>query len=170
MWRWLKLLFTPARRIPVTVVKRSAVAVALSIATISTFEGLRTKAYLDVAGVPTICVGETRGVKLGQTKTVDECKEILAQTLKEFDAHIYRCIPSAHTLPDTTWIAIRSWTYNVGVGAMCRSTLVKKLNAGDIEGACRELPKWVRAGGRVIRGLEIRRQAEMKLCLEQRWL
>jgi lysozyme len=65
-------------------------------------------------------------------------------------------------LKQNEWVAIGSWTYNVGVGAACNSTLVRKINAGVPW--CAELLKWDRAGGRKVRGLTRRRQAEFEVC------
>jgi len=60
-----------------------------------------------------------------------------------------------------------SWAYNVGAGAACRSTLVKKLKQTppDYEGACRELLRWTYAGGRVLPGLVKRREKEYRMCM-----
>ena len=77
-----------------------------------------------------------------------------------------KCLKNPDAIPRKSYVSFVSWTYNVGVGAACRSTLVKKANAGDIEGACNELPRWNRAGGRVIKGLVNRRADEQRLCLE----
>lgn len=65
------------------------------------------------------------------------------------------------------WDALVSWAYNVGSAAACRSTLVKKLKAQppDYAGACRELLKWTKAGGRELPGLRKRREAEYRLCM-----
>ncbi|MFU2024612.1 lysozyme, partial [Bordetella avium] len=54
-----------------------------------------------------------------------------------------------------------------GPGAYGGSTLTRKLRAGDLAGACRELPRWVYAGGTKLRGLERRRDAEMRICLSE---
>ena len=62
--------------------------------------------------------------------------------------------------------ALVSFTYNVGVGAYCGSTLVRKLNQGDYTGACNELRRWVYAGGKRVQGLANRREAERSLCLK----
>lgn len=126
-------------------------------------EDLRTEAYLDPIGIPTICVGETRGVKMGDKKTEAECMEMLEERIREMDAELSKCIKVS--VPTETRSAILQWAYNVGTSKACKSTLVKKLNKGDIEGACNELPKWKYAGGRVLRGLVIRREHERKLCL-----
>jgi len=63
------------------------------------------------------------------------------------------------------WDAYVSWAYNVGAAAACKSTLVKKLNRSDYVGACNELLRWNRAGGRVLPGLVKRRKAERNMCL-----
>ena len=61
--------------------------------------------------------------------------------------------------------AFVSLTYNIGEGAFCRSTLVKKLNAGDYEGACKEILRWDRFQGKPLRGLTLRRQDEYRQCM-----
>lgn len=89
---------------------------------------------------------------------------MLADAVREFEAGLNRCIkPKLH---EKTKAALVSWSYNVGVSAACRSTLVAKMNAGDLIGACNELSKWNKAGGREVRGLTNRRAAERALCLE----
>lgn len=137
----------------------------LAVATVGAYEGLRTKAYRDIVGVPTICFGETRGVKMGDRATVDECKAMLADRLVEFETGIAKCVKNWNSVPDVPAVQFLSLGYNVGLGAFCGSTLVKKLNRGDIRGACNELPRWNRAGGKVVRGLVIRRAQEQKDCL-----
>ena len=143
--------------------KGSAALVAL-IALVGGFEGLRTTAYRDPIGIPTICFGETRGVSMGDTATVAECKVMLGDRLVEFAAGVDRCL--TYPVPDKTYAAFVSLAYNIGTGAFCKSTLVRKANAGDIEGACNQLPRWNRAGGVVWPGLTNRRAVERELCLE----
>ncbi|MFN6817548.1 glycoside hydrolase family protein, partial [Proteus mirabilis] len=65
---------------------------------------------------------------------------------------------------DKTKASLYSFTFNVGTSAFARSTLLKKLNAGDQYGACEEMKRWVYAGGSVWRGLVSRRDAESALC------
>lgn len=144
--------------------KRSAALLAGAIALVGGYEGLRTVAYRDVVGIPTICFGETRGVKMGDTATVEQCKTMLGDALIEFSAGLDKCL--TYKVPDKPYTAFLSWSYNVGLGAACKSTLVKKANAGDVRGACNELPKWNRAGGRVVAGLTKRRLDEQRICLE----
>ena len=151
-------------RFPRSRLGKSAAVLAVCIAVVGTFEGVRTIAYRDVVGVPTICFGETRGIKMGDAKTMAECREMLGTALVEFSAGVDRCLKVK--VPDRTYVAFVSFAYNVGVSAFCRSTLVKRANAGDLVGACNQLTRWNRAGGRIIRGLTRRRAEEKAMCLE----
>jgi lysozyme len=117
-----------------------------------------------VAGdVPTIGFGSTKGVKLGDTTTPDRALVVLLHDLNTHSNGIKACI----TVPlyQHEFDAYSSFAFNVGVNAFCKSTLVKKLNAGDYTGACNELSKWVYSGGRKYNGLVKRREQERKLCL-----
>jgi lysozyme len=144
----------------------TAAFLAAAIPFVSGWEGVKTTAYWDRLGqVWTVCAGETRGVQRGDTYTVEECNEMLGEALLEFDAALTRCAPSLPTLPVGARVAFVSWSYNVGTGAACRSTLVRLLNEGDVEGACRQLYRWNRAGGQIVRGLTNRRVNEREICL-----
>lgn len=133
------------------------VAIALS-------EGYRGEAYIPVPGdVPTIGFGETSGVKMGQTTTPTRA---LVQLLQSADRHakgMVECIKVP--ISQNEFDAYLSFTYNVGVRAFCTSTLIKKLNAQDYEGACNELLRWDKQGGVVLPGLTKRRKEEHALCL-----
>lgn len=144
-------------------VARSAKIGALAITLIAGAEGLRTVAYHDPVGIPTICFGETRGVKIGDTATAAECRRILADRLRDFSGEVDACLRPR--VPDETYVAFLSFAYNVGPAAFCRSTLARKANAGDLVGACEELPRWVYARGIRLPGLAKRRQEELALCL-----
>lgn len=135
-----------------------------AVALIGGYEGVRTVAYRDIVGVPTICFGETRGVKMGDTATMDQCNEMLGDGIIDFSTRLDKCLTAK--VPDKPYMTFLSLAYNVGTGAICKSTLVKKANAGDIRGACNELPKWNRAGGKVVAGLTKRRLDEQRICLE----
>lgn len=137
---------------------------AATIALVGGFEGLRTYAYRDPVGIPTICFGETRGVKMGDTATADQCKAMLGDRLQEFAKGVDKCL--LVQVKDPTYEAFVSFTYNVGVSAFCHSTLVRKANNGDIRGACDELLNWDKAGGRTLPGLTARRKLERDLCLQ----
>jgi len=143
---------------------RSAALAGLCVTHVGGFEGLRTVAYSDPVGIPTICFGETRNVHLGDHKTVAQCDAMLASRLVEFEAGMAACLKVNE--PDPTYAAFLSFSYNVGTGAFCSSTLLKKANAGDLQGACDELPKWNRAAGIPLPGLTARRAEERALCLQ----
>lgn len=140
---------------------------AVLVAAVAAFEGLRTVAYRDPVGIPTICFGETRGVRIGDRKTAAECRTLLQNRLYEFEAGVRSCLLYPDKLPDGTYAAILSFAYNVGTNAFCQSTLKRKLDKGDIKGACAELPRWVKAKGVRLPGLVNRREAERKLCLKE---
>ena len=142
----------------------AAGAVAIATVTVSYFEGRRNYAYLDVAGVPTICDGITQGVKLGQYKTNAECDQLLQKELKASFKTVETYVKVPLTEPRKA--ALASFVYNVGSGAFARSTLLRKLNAGDTQGACDELRRWVFAGGKKWQGLINRREVERWLCLQ----
>lgn len=127
-------------------------------------EGLRTVAYQDPVGIPTICFGETKGVKMGDTATPEQCREMLSGRLVEFSAEVDRCLK--REVPPETYAAFLSFSYNAGPANFCSSTMARKANAGDLVGACNELPKWTKARGVELPGLVRRRQEERALCLK----
>lgn len=135
---------------------------------IGPFEGFYPKAYLDPVGVPTVCYGETEGVKLGDHYTAKQCADMLANKLPRYWSEIADCMGPDVVARQTEErkVAFLSFSYNVGTGAFCRSTLLRKLKAGDIRGACDQLLLWDKAAGIRFAGLTRRRQAERKLCLE----
>lgn len=143
--------------------KQKAGWAAIALTAVASFEGLRQYAYLDPVGIPTICFGETKGVKMGDKATLEQCKGMLLDSLYEAHESVAKCVKVPMT--DSREAALVSFTYNIGGSAFCRSTLVKKLNVGDVVGACNELPKWNKANGIVLPGLVNRREEERKLCL-----
>ncbi|TWC35075.1 lysozyme [Pseudomonas sp. SJZ079] len=135
---------------------------AIAVPLVGYFEGRSLLAYLDPVGIPTICDGITKGVELGQTASVAECDALLAAELGAAITSVDRLIQRPQ--PDTRRAALGSFVFNVGAGAFSGSTLLRKLNAGDIAGACAELSRWVYAKGRKLAGLVKRRAAERQLC------
>lgn len=144
-------------------VKKAIAVSAIGIASIAGYEGLRTVAYKDVVGVPTICYGYTQGVFLGMTKTKTECVYLLEEEIKRFTKGVLAAYNGPLTQGELD--AYVSFSYNLGLGAFQKSTLLRKLKAGDRVGACKELKRWVYAGGKVWPGLVARRAAEEKACL-----
>lgn len=133
------------------------------IALIKEFEGFRAKAYLDAAGVPTIGYGHTKGVKLGQAITESEGDALLRDDLADAEGAVLRLVKVP--LSQSEFDALASFTFNVGQGNLGKSTLLRKLNAGDRAGAAAEFGKWVNAGGKKLAGLVRRREAERVLFL-----
>jgi len=150
-------------------VSRSVAGMAATITFVGGWEGLRLEAYSDVVGQETICYGETKGVQMGDTATKAECDTMLASRLEEFENGISACIQPWERLPVKTRISLVSWAYNVGVGGACRSTAVRRFNAGEFRGGCDAVTWWNKGtikGRRVtIPGLVNRRAAEHALCL-----
>lgn len=136
----------------------------VALAVVAGFEGSSLTAYPDIVGVPTICYGETKGVKLGQKATNEECDAKLAARLVEFNDGVNSCI--TRPLRDNERVAFVSLAYNVGTGAFCKSSVVRRFNAGDKVGACNAILMWNRAGGKVVQGLTNRREKERAMCLK----
>lgn len=130
---------------------------------IQEFEGCRTKAYQDCVGVWTIGYGHTGDVKAGQVISQQEADRLLAQDLQRFEAGVERNVKVA--LSQNQFDALVSFCYNLGVGSLQKSTLLKKLNRGDYKGAAEEFLKWNKAGGKVLKGLVRRREAERNMFL-----
>ncbi|WP_421907275.1 lysozyme [Mameliella sp.] len=152
---------------PPTVEEWAAVAVPL----VAKWEGLRTHAYLDTIAEPdvwTVCYGETRNVGPNDSYTPEQCAAMLERRLLEYRAgwHEYLTpVTLNHRLTPERDGAFTSFAYNVGVGGAGRSTATRRLNVGDVSGACEAIGWWNKAGGRVIRGLVNRRADETRLCM-----
>lgn len=137
------------------------------IALIKRFEGCRLEAYQDSVGVWTIGYGITSatGFKVykGQKITQEQADELLLKHLTTYERAVARNVRVP--LTDNQFAALVSFTYNLGEGALKSSTLLKKLNKGDYQGASKEFGKWVKAGGKKLKGLVDRREAERQLFL-----
>lgn len=147
--------------------KKGTAIAAIAVALIGGFEGLRQSAYPDPAtkGKPwTICYGHTAGVKPGDRKSIEECKALLIADLKIYADGITKC--TRVYLPDERFVALTSFAFNVGVGAACKSSVVRLINEGKTRQGCDALMKWNRAAGIVFPGLTRRRAAERDLCLK----
>lgn len=134
------------------------------LAHLKRWEGLRLSAYQDVAGVWTIGYGHTSAagaptVKAGMKISEAEAEQILRRDLNKFEARVERLVKVA--LNDNQFAALVSFDYNTG--ALHKSTLLKKLNAGDYDAVPGELSKWINAGGKRVQGLVNRRASEAGL-------
>lgn len=134
------------------------------VALVREFEGCRLDAYRCPAGIPTIGYGATGpDIRMGMKWTQEEADERLAEDLARFAEGVERLV--LVDLTDNQFAALVSFAYNVGLGALAGSTLLRKLNAGDYEGAADQFPRWNKGGGRVLPGLVRRRAAERDLFL-----
>jgi lysozyme len=137
---------------------------AVALVGIVAHEGYRDTAYIPVKGdVPTIGFGTTTGVKLGDKITPPKALDRALTDVQQFEATIKQCVKVP--LAQHEYDAYVSLTYNIGGRAFCNSTLVRKLNAGDYEGACKEILRWDRFQGKPLAGLTARRQDEYKKCM-----
>ncbi|GGE54321.1 lysozyme [Agaricicola taiwanensis] len=137
---------------------------ALMVSFVGAWEGLRLTSYPDVVGVWTACYGETHGIRPGQRFSKAECDARLIDSLKTHERGMLRCL--TRPLPDEVHGAFLSLTYNIGVGAFCKSTAARLANAGDLKGACAAIQRFNKAGGVVWKGLVRRRAAEYDLCMK----
>ena len=153
-----------------TPTQRKAAALALASAIAIPAEGLRQWAYRDPPGIATICYGSTSGIKMGDYRTLDECKALLDKDMTHALNTVDRCVPG---LSPQVLAAFADAAYNLGPAIACdatKSTAARLLRAGDVQGACLQLPRWNRAkiaGAYVeLPGLTKRRNAEKELCLK----
>lgn len=145
---------------------RIAAATAIATALAIPAEGLRQFAYYDPPGILTVCYGHTGGVERGRLYSLDECKALLTEDMMEAVNAVEKCHPN---LPENVHAAFADAVFNLGPSVACNSTASRYLAAGDIEAACKQLPRWNKAtvAGALIPlpGLTKRRNAEMALCL-----
>lgn len=137
--------------------------IAAAAVFIEPHEGRVNRTYTDPAGYTTTCVGNRSAAIPGATFTNEECDLLL---LSDVIVHVI-AIRKLVTVPmsDEMWIAAVSLSFNVGWGAVQKSTFLRKLNAGDTAGAGAEFQYWINAGGRPLNGLIVRRAREAALFL-----
>lgn len=136
---------------------------------VKSFEGLRLEPYKCSAGVPTIGYGTTKypnGVFVGMQDpeiTAGYAEQYLKHDLGKFEAGVTKVVTVP--LSQNQFDALVSFSYNLGLGALKGSTLLKLLNAGKPSEAAKEFPRWNKAGGKELAGLTKRRLAEQALFL-----
>ncbi|MGP1947029.1 MAG: lysozyme [Arsenophonus sp. NC-PG7-MAG3] len=145
-----------------TVMKATAIAIVAIL--VQWHEGIKNKPYKNSDDVLTVCYGHTgKEVIPGKHYTYEECQDLLEQDLKTamsvVETHV--TVP----LSDLQKAALASFVYNVGNRAFTRSTLLKKLNTGNRQGACNEMQRWKYNEGKISKGLVNRRAVERELCL-----
>ncbi len=142
-----------------------ATTAALLMTIIPGFEGTQYKAYQDIAGVWTICQGDTKNVRRGMVETPEGCRQRLITQLEARAPKVLACTPGLKDRPYALAAAI-SLSYNIGVPSYCASTAATKFNANDIQGGCNAFLPWNKVHGKVIQGLVNRREKERAICLK----
>lgn len=138
---------------------------AVLITAVMHLEGRRNVPYLDVVNVWTVCDGYAqKDVVRDKTYSDAECDDMTKTQLEAHGRAMLECVNVP--ISPNEYAAYTLFSYNVGSGAFCRSSLLRKLNQDDHVGACNGLMEWNKAGGKVVRGLTIRREFERKLCLK----
>jgi lysozyme len=129
----------------------------------------------DPKGVVTVCHGHTNlddpNLKVGDVYTAVMCTQVLAADLPKYNAEMTSCLPKDFMVSDHEHVAMLSFTYNVGEGNFCNSSVGREFRAGHREAACRNMGKFVRANGVVLKGLQNRRYdqfwGEIEWCLRE---
>lgn len=143
------------------------------------WEGMKLVASRDKIGTGhpvDYCFGQTDefgAVKVGQRFTPEQCGKKLAESLPKYINGVSRCLNVDVSVK--VLAALADGAYNAGIAAVCKSPMVRKINAGDIRGGCMAFEGWyVRSAGVVRKGLIARRsgvsgdprKSERDLCLE----
>jgi lysozyme len=153
---WLNGMF---KRQDIAAISLSATA----LVAIALHEGYRENAYVPMAGdIPTIGFGTTSGVKLGDKTSPEKALQVALRDIQKFEGALKQCVKVPLTQGE--YDVYISLSYNIGSGNFCRSTLVKKLNGQDYEGACKEILRWDQFQGKRLPGLTKRRQEEYLKC------
>lgn len=151
--------------------KQIAGGVAILLASASMVYGIRQdegreyEVYRDIVGIATVCDGITGpDVVPGKTYTDQECN---ALTIKQVEKHGSELLDCIHVrITQGMYEALAGWAYNVGTGAACKSTAIRLINQGKYYAGCKDLLRWNRAGGQVVRGLTLRRERESAACIK----
>lgn len=150
--------------------QRTAAALSIATAIAVPAEGIRQYAYYDPPGILTVCRGHTgRDVIKGKKYSLKECDQYLNADMRKAILIVDRCQPG---LPVEVLASFSDATYNLGSTIACdtkQSTAARLLEAGDLAGACNQLPRWNKAkimGVKVaLPGLTTRRALEQEVCL-----
>ena len=128
-------------------------------------EGLKQNVYVDPVGLPTVCVGHMdKSLRKGGTFSIEECMDMFAADWKKHQAQLDSVVKVPYK---SEWQkeALTDFTFNVGIGNVKSSILIKLVNQGRHKAACEQLSKWVKAGGKTLKGLVTRRANTMPYCL-----
>jgi GH24 family phage-related lysozyme (muramidase) len=151
------------KKIPAVV---AAAVIATATPFIAKWEGVSLVAYRDIVGIPTVCYGETRGVSMGDSYSKAECQQMLRVAVGEYYTNLQPYMTNPN-IPVGVQASLLELAYNVGVHPAGRSTMMKLANQGKYAEACKELDKWVKAGGGKVQGLVNRRaDSKKELCMK----
>ncbi len=134
---------------------------------IKEFESLKLKPYLCPAGIPTIGYGSTYyedGTKVTLNDlpiTEQRADELLANISDKFSIQVSKLLKVE--LNQNQFDALVSFSFNIGIGNLTTSTILKRINEKDFENASLEFAKWNKSGGKVLNGLIKRREKESQL-------
>lgn len=149
----------------------AAIAALIAIASpfLAVWEGKSNQPYFDIVGVKTVCYGETEKVESRRYSDA-ECEALLRSRIPDYAAPVAKLAPGIEDSP-YEWAAHTSLAYNVGLPTYSRSSIRSEFNKGNRVEACRRIRLYDKAGGKVVRGLQFRRQGEgtrigeYELCL-----
>lgn len=148
----------------------TALSVSLAgILSIANFEGFADKVMIPVPGdMPTGGFGHAdKRLPVGQYVSKAQAVVWLKDDIEKHRAYLVKCVKVP--LSQSEFDAYLSFAFNVGGNAFCNSSLLKKLNSGDYQGACEGLREWVYSGGVKYRGLETRRNIERLMCESEQY-
>lgn len=144
-----------------------AASLLISTPFIGGWEGKRNDPYKDIAGIQTVCYGETR-VKMRRYSD-EECLKMLEKAVKGFAEPVLKATPGLTEHPKAL-AAATSLAYNIGMTNYNNSSARKRFNEGNLVGGCSAIKLWdkARINGKLqtVKGLQNRRDAEYKLCME----
>ena len=137
------------------------------LALIKKFEGCRLESYRCSANVLTIGYGHTGGVLETDVITQDDADKLLEEDIAKFEKYVDDNVTVE--LNQSQFDALVAWTFNLGVGNLRQSTMLRKLNEGDYQSVPSEMNRWNKAGGKTLDGLIRRRKAEGLLFESKAW-
>lgn len=128
-------------------------------------EGLETRVYTDPVGLPTVCVGHMdKSLEIGKEYTLEQCVQMFAYDWKRHQEQLNAVVKVPYK-SDWQKEALTDFTFNLGIGNVQSSTLLRLLNQGKHREACLQLTRWVKAKGKTLKGLVIRRDKTMPYCM-----
>jgi len=139
-------------------------AAAILVPEVQQSESKRNIPYRDIVGVWTVCYGDTHNVRPGRPETDEQCEVRLERQLIAHAQPVINCVPGIRARP-AVLAASASLAYNIGPARFCRSSVATYFRLGRWRDGCNAMLKWDRAGGRPVRGLQLRRERERQICL-----